>query len=155
MLASGFSLLESRGTYRVRSMPESRQIPLVNEKLPVSEAWPRFRPRREPRSRGVAARLASAAPIDRLFGDERDERGATDRSPFCAAFIAAPYIGTLSAGCRVARISTIIAGPIIKPKGARSIARNCWFPYPEPRGFIASSRRSGMAAAPFIVLDGG
>lgn len=82
-------------------------------------------------------------------------RGNEYWPPCCAAFIAAPYIGTLSAGCRVARISTIIAGPIINPKGARSIARNCWFPYPEQRGFIASSRRSEMAAAPFIVLDGG
>lgn len=69
-----------------------------------------------------------------------------DRSPFCAAFIAAPYIGTLNAGCRVARISTIIAGPIINPKGARSIARNCWFPYlGAARFYCLLSRRSGMA----------
>lgn len=73
-------------------------------------------------------RTASALPIDTR--DER-ERENGDRSPFCAAFIAAPYVGALSAGCRVARISTIIAGPIINPKGERalSIARNCWFPY--------------------------
>lgn len=65
-----------------------------------------------------------------------------------AAFIAAPYIGTLCLGCRVARISTIIAGPIIKLEGPRSIARNCWFPYLSLQRFIASTLESRNGGSP-------
>lgn len=68
-----------------------------------------------------------------------------NRSPCCAAFIAAPYIGALSAGCRVARISTIIAGPIINPEGRALDSPKLLVPLPRAARFycLFSSVRNG------------
>lgn len=80
---------------------------------------------------------------------EEDRRqGRIGRHFARPGFIAAPYIGALCLGCRVARISTIIAGPIIKLEGPRSIARNCRFPYPGLQRFIASTLEAGNGGSP-------
>lgn len=85
----------------------------------------------------------------RCSGREEDRRqGRIGRHFARPGFIAAPYIGTLCLGCRVARISTIIAGPIIKLEGPRSIARNCRFPYPGLQRFIASTLEAGNGGSP-------
>lgn len=94
--------------------------------------------------RGGFARLV-------VVGRKREEdrrQGRIGRHFARPGFIAAPYIGTLCLGCRVARISTIIAGPIIKLEGPRSIARNCRFPYPGLQRFIASAREAGNGGSP-------
>lgn len=95
-------------------------------------------------TRGGFARLV-------VVGRKREEdrrQGRIGRHFARPGFIAAPYIGTLCLGCRVARISTIIAGPIIKLEGPRSIARNCRFPYPGLQRFIASTREAGNGGSP-------
>lgn len=91
------------------------------------------------------------SPRGSVRGCEREEdrrQGRIGRHFARPGFIAAPYIGTLCLGCRVARISTIIAGPIIKLEGPRSIARNCRFPYPGLQRFIASTLEAGNGGSP-------